>query len=214
MEQHVDPHLTATAATAESRPAVASVQVGDAWSLGLAAFATTTFVFGLGFTTIWGSHPATASVLSLALIYGGAIQVLGGIWAFARRQGFPAVALCSFGAFYVSYYVFQHSVVPSLTPGDASVATEIYLLAWLILSTYIFLGALQVSGAAAVTYFFWWLTYLLLVIGTFLGNSDVTIGGGAAGVATAAAAWYGSCALLVNDLSGKSLLPLLAMRQR
>jgi uncharacterized protein len=180
--------------------------IADARALGLAAFATTTFVFGLSYTTIWNTQPSVESALALALVFGGAIQILAGIWAFARRQTFPAVAFCSFGAFYVAYYLFVHTIAAGLSSADLATATSVFLLAWLILSTYVALAALRVSMATAVTYFFWWLTYLLLVIGEFLGNGNVIIGGGAAGVATAAFAWYVSCALLVNDTSGRRIL--------
>lgn len=182
--------------------------VADPRSLGLAAFATTTFAFGLSYTTIWNN--GVAAVLALALVYGGAIQVLAGIWAFARRLVFPAVAFCSFGAFYVGYYLFLRSVAPGLRPADATTALAVFLLAWLIFSFYVFLAALRVSAAAAVTYFFWALTYLLLVIGLLISNSNVLIGGGAAGVATAAVAWYGSSAHLINDAFGKEVLPLVS----
>lgn len=178
----------------------------DARSLGLAAFATTTFAYGLSYTTIWSPGSSAAMALTLALVFGGAIQILAGIWAFGRRQAFPAVAYCSYGAFYVSYYVFIHTVAGGLSGGDLQTATSVFLLAWLILSAYILVAATRVTLATGVTYFFWWLSYLLLVIGEFLGNSNVIIGGGAAAIASAGAAWYVSAALLVNDTAGKKIL--------
>jgi hypothetical protein len=180
--------------------------VVDARSLGLAAFATTTFVYGLSYTTIWSPGSSAAMALTLALVYGGAIQILAGIWAFGRRQTFPAVVYCSFGAFYVSYYVFVHTVASGLSGADLQTATSVYLLAWLILSAYILVAAARVTPATGITYFFWWLSYLLLVIGEFLGNSNVIIGGGAAAIASAGAAWYVSAALLINDSAGKKVL--------
>lgn len=180
--------------------------LSDARALGLAAFATTTFLFGLSYTTIWNISPGVQSTLALALVFGGAIQILAGIWAFARRQGFPAVAFCSFGAFYISYYVFTHTTSVGLASGDLATANALFFLAWLILSSYVFIAAARVSVATGIAYFFWWLTYLLLVIGEFLGNGNVIIGGGAAGVATAGFAWYASCALLVNETAGRRIL--------
>lgn len=213
MEQHTDPLYSSDSGS--TRAADGNTTLGvDARSLGLAAFATTTFVFGLSQTTIWSASSNARMALTLMLVYGGAIQILAGIWAFARRQAFPAVVFCSFGAFYISYYLFERSIAPGLSGVDLTTVSEIYLLSWLIFSFYVFLAALRVSSAAAAIYFFWWLTYLLLVIGNFLGNADVLIGGGAAGVATAAAAWYASCAFLVNDVSGKQVLPLFPARQR
>lgn len=195
-----------TGGEAPHRPTPDLGLVADPRALGLAAFATTTFAFGLSYTTIWDA--SVASTLALALVYGGAIQVLAGIWAFARRLTFPAVVFCSFGAFYVAYYVFVRSIELGLRGADITTALAVFLLAWLIFSFYVFLAAIAVSVTATVIYFFWTLTYLLLVIGLFLGNSNVEIGGGAAGVAAAAAAWYASCAFLVNHTFSKDLLPL------
>jgi uncharacterized protein len=201
------------AVTSREPPARSSRELGpvaDPRALGLAAFATTTFIFGLSFTTIWDA--SVTSVLALALVYGGAIQILAGIWAFARRLTFAATAFCSFGAFYITYYVFTRFTESNVRGSDALTAQAVFLLAWLILSSYVLIAAVRVSGTAVVIYFFWALTYLLLVIGYFLPNLNVTIGGGAAGIATAAAAWYASCAFLVNDTSGKDILPLFSSR--
>ena len=135
----------------EAAPVGSSPQLGlvaDPRSLGLAAFATTTFVFGLSYTTIWDA--SVASALALALVYGGAIQVLAGIWAFARRLVFPAVTFCSFGAFYVGYYVFVRSIEPTLRGADISTGLAVFLLAWLIFSFYVLIASLRVSGIAAV----------------------------------------------------------------
>ncbi len=197
------------AATAPVRGIQEFGPVADPTSLGLAAFATTTFVFGLSYTTLWSTDAGVASTLQLALVYGGAIQVLAGIWAFARRLTFPAVTFCSYGAFYVAYYVYATSIAPGLHGGDVATSFALFLLAWLIFSSYVGIASLRVSGTNAAVYFFWWLAYLLLVIGEFLGNTNVIIGGGAAAIASAGAAWYTSGALLINHTFGKDHLPLL-----
>ena len=207
--------------TAEAGPAAVPARpmheiglVADPTSLGLAAFATTTFVFGLSYTTLWNSNVSVASTLQLALIYGGAIQVLAGIWAFARRSTFPAVTFCSYGAFYVGYYVYITSIAPGVRGRDAATSLALFLLAWMIFSSYVWIASLQVSGVDAAVFFFWWLAYLLLVIGEFLGNTNVIIGGGAAAIASAATAWYASGALLINVTFGKDRLPLFATHSR
>jgi hypothetical protein len=210
MEASPDPSA-ASSGVASGRIEERSMRgAADPRALGLAAFATSTFAFGLFQTTVW---PAGASAaLALALIYGGGIQVLAGIWAFVRRLPFAASAFCSFGAFYVSYYVFVQLIAPGLSSSDSTTARGVYLLSWLIFSSYVLVAAFGVSGVATVIYFFWWLTYLLLVIGDFLPNGTIVIAGGAAGVATAAAAWYGSAAFLVNDTFGVKVLPLFNFR--
>ncbi|MGH9303651.1 MAG: acetate uptake transporter [Acidimicrobiales bacterium] len=186
--------------------------IADPRALGYAAFATTTFVFGLALTTIWSS--AAVSALSLILVYGGAIQILAGIWAFARRLTFASTVFCSFGAFYVAYYLLVHTVHPGLSASAATTAMAVFLLSWLILSSFVLVAATRVNGAAATVYFFWWLTFLLLVIGEFIGSPNLLIAGGAAGIASAAAAWYASGAFLLNETSGSTIVPLFEYRAR
>jgi hypothetical protein len=207
-------HSTVGADSSKTGVQTASqVSPADPRALGLAAFATTTFVFGLSFTTIWDAN-VTAGVIALALAYGGAVQILAGIWAFARRLTFDATTFCSYGAFYLAYFFFTRSIAPNLPGSDVSDALAVFLLAWLIFTAYVLVAAADVSRALLVVYFFWTLTYLLLVIGYFQQSTNVVIAGGAAGIASAAAAWYCSCASLLKHTSGHDLSQLLASRIR
>ncbi len=83
-----------------SSPTAAAVNPA---ALGLAAFALTTFVLSFGNA---GIIPAGAVpvVFSLALFYGGAIQVLAGLWEFAQKNTFGGAAFCSYGAFWMSFW--------------------------------------------------------------------------------------------------------------
>ena len=49
-------------------------------------------------------------VAALALAYGGAAQLLAGIWEFRTGNTFGAVAFCSYGAFWISFYFIVQSV--------------------------------------------------------------------------------------------------------
>lgn len=181
--------------------------VADPRSLGLAAFATTTFLFGMSYTTLWPT--AVTGALTLALVFGGAIQVLAGIWAFAKRLTFASTVFCSFGAFYVSYYLLFHSSLTGLHGNDLNIALGSFFLAWLIFSSYAVLASLQVSGVAMAILLFWMVAYLLLVIGYLSnGSTNLFIGAGAAAIASAGCAWYGSAAFLVNETFGSERLPI------
>ena len=84
----------------------------DPAPLGLAAFAMTTFALSLANANIWG--PGAAAALALALVYGGAVQLLAGMWEFVRQNTFGALAFSSYGAFWISYYVFGKFTVGGL----------------------------------------------------------------------------------------------------
>ena len=93
-------------------PALQSV--ADPAPLGLAAFAMTTFALSLMNANIWPA--AIFPALALALVYGGFAQLLAGMWEFVRKNTFGALAFTSYGAFWISYYVFVKFLVGALKP--------------------------------------------------------------------------------------------------
>lgn len=184
----------------------------DPAPLGLAGFAMTTFALSLGNADIWGA--AAAPALALALVYGGGVQLIAGIWEFTRKNTFGALAFCSYGAFWISYYVFVKFVAPGLHPADASVAAGVFLLGWTIFTFYLAIASFRVSGAVAAVLVLLTATYILLTIGAFQNQLTLTKWGGYIGIATAAAAWYASFAGVVNETFKKALIPTLPLAPR
>jgi succinate-acetate transporter protein len=180
-------------------------RVADPAPLGLAAFAMTTFALSIANTNIWGAAGSTA--LALALVYGGTVQLFAGMWEFVRKNTFGALAFASYGAFWISYYVLAKFILPGVKPADIPVATGVFLLCWTIFTFYMMLATARVSGAVAAVFVVLEITFVLLTIGAFNSNANVTKAGGWFGVATAALAWYASCAGVVNETFKKSVLP-------
>src|ERR1700721_2627173 len=88
----------------------------DPAPLGLAAFAMTTFALSISNTNIWG--PGADAALALALVYGGGVQLLAGMWEFVRKNTFGALAFSSFGAFWIAYYVLLKFIAPTVSAAD------------------------------------------------------------------------------------------------
>lgn len=185
-------------------------RVADPAPLGLAAFAMTTFALSVSNAKIWG--PAADSALALALVYGGAVQLLAGMWEFVRKNTFGALAFSSYGAFWISYYVFVKFIVGGLTSqADVSVAVGVFLLGWTIFTAYMTVPSLRVSGAVAAVFVLLTVTFVLLTIGAFQDQANLTKWGGYVGIATAAAAWYASFAGVVNETFKKAIIPTLPL---
>jgi len=184
--------------------------VADPAPLGLAAFAMTTFALSISNANIW---PAGAdAALALALVYGGAAQLLAGMWEFARRNTFGALAFTSYGAFWISYYVFVKFVAPGIkTPADVGVAVGVFLLGWTIFTFYMIFASLRVSGAVVVVFVLLTVTFVFLTIGAFNSSMGANKIGGWFGLATAAAAWYASFGGVVNETFKKTVIPLLPL---
>jgi succinate-acetate transporter protein len=179
--------------------------VADPAPLGLAAFAMTTFALSIGNTNIWG--PGASAALALALVYGGGAQLLAGMWEFVRKNTFGALAFTSYGAFWISYYVFSKFILPGVAAKDVAVAAGVFLLGWTIFTAYMTIASLRVSLAVLTVFVLLTATFVLLTIGAFQGIANVTKAGGWLGIATAAAAWYASFAGVVNETFKKSIIP-------
>jgi hypothetical protein len=181
----------------------------DPAPLGLAGFAMTTFALSLSNANIWG--PAAASALALALVYGGGVQLLAGMWEFVRKNTFGALAFSSYGAFWISYYVLAKFVLTGAAASDAQIAAGTFLLGWTIFTFYTMIASFRVSGAVAAVFVLLTATFILLTIGAFQNSTSLTKWGGYIGIATAAAAWYASFAGVVNETFKRALIPTLPL---
>lgn len=184
-------------------------RVADPAPLGLAAFAMTTFALSMSNANVWG--PGADAALALALVYGGGVQVLAGMWEFVRKNTFGAVAFSSFGGFWIAYYVFVKLVAPGMKASDVPVAVGVFLLGWAIFTFYMTIASFRVSGAVVAVFVLLTVTFVLLTIGAFESSSGWTKAGGWIGVATAAAAWYASFAGVVNETFKKPVIPTLPL---
>ncbi len=181
-----------------------SLSVADPGPLGLAAFALTTFLLGLAFTGILkGTFPNI--VIPVALFYGGAAQIVAGIFEFFNRNTFGATAFTSYGAFWMAFAgVF---ILPGVAPALGSNSVALFDLAFTIFTLYMMIGSFRVNTALSVVFVLLFLAFLTLTIGAFGSASMTTIGGWLA-ILTAIAAWYTSFAGVLNSVSGKVVLPV------
>lgn len=145
-------------------------RAADPAPLGLAAFAMTTFALSIGNTNVWG--PGADAALALALVYGGGVQLLAGMWEFVRKNTFGALAFSSYGAFWIAYYVFVKFVAPGIKPTDAPVAVGVFLLGWTIFTFYMTIPSFRVSGAVAAVFVLLTITFVLLTVGAFQSSMN------------------------------------------
>jgi succinate-acetate transporter protein len=184
----------------------------DPGPLGLAAFAMTTFVLSMFNAKLVGSGGEPV-VLGLAVAYGGLAQLLAGMWEFRTGNTFGAVAFTSFGAFWISFFVLVTFFAPNIPTADAGHAVGLYLWAWAIFTTYMFVASLRTTGAVALVFFLLAVTFILLGAGNSGAHESVIKWGGYLGLATAAAAWYASFAAVTNSTFGRTVLPVAPLKR-
>jgi succinate-acetate transporter protein len=165
----------------------------------------TTFVLSI-FNANLVSEKGLPVVLGLALAYGGIVQLVAGIWEFRNGNTFGAVAFCSYGGFWLSFWALEVFYAKDIG-GNVGHAVGVYLWAWAIFTAYMTVASLRVSLAVFAVFALLTATYILLAAGAVGGNHTVTHWGGYVGLATAAAAWYASFAVVTNSTFRRTLLP-------
>jgi uncharacterized protein len=205
---------TARARVAQSGDGIARVLpiTADPGPLGLGAFAMTTFVLSMFNADLVGKGGETV-VLGLALAYGGIAQLLAGMWEFRTGNTFGAVAFTSFGAFWLSFWALNQLYVKDIPAADAGHAIGLYLIAWGIFTTYMWVASFRVSVAVMLVFFALAITFFLLGIGNAGAHPDIVKAGGWAGLVTAAIAWYASFAAVVNSTFDRIVLPVRELKR-
>ncbi|HEV3387826.1 MAG TPA: acetate uptake transporter [Solirubrobacteraceae bacterium] len=193
----------------------------DPGPLGLAAFAGTTFMLSLVNSGLVGTHRLPGGgllpmIAALALAYGGIAQFAAGLWEFRTGNTFGAVAFCSYGAFWISFFFIVQSVGQN-APTEVFSGLGLYLWMWGIFTTYMFIASLRTTGAVAVVFLLLAITFFILGIGnaSLAGGTAATNGtiklGGWFGIVTAIAAWYASFAAVVNSTYGRVVAPVMPL---
>jgi uncharacterized protein len=180
--------------------------IADPGPLGLAAFALTTFILSISNARL---VPAELGALfvPLGLFYGGLAQILAGMWEFKRNNTFAAVAFTTYGSFWLALgtMVILETLQILNFGVSGHVAIGLYLTAFTIFTTYMWIGTFRINNALLAVFTFLEVTFILLVLAEFGIISSVP--GGFFGLITAACAWYASAAGILNPLYGRTLLP-------
>jgi hypothetical protein len=196
-----------TTRTAPSPPAATAETIADPAPLGLAAFALTTFVLSM-FNAGLVDAKGEPIVLGLALAYGGAAQLLAGMWEFRKGNTFGATAFSSYGAFWISFWAYVAFFAKGIPEANRGTAAGLYLIAWGIFTTYMWVASLRTTAAVNLVFLLLAVTFFVLGIGDAIGNDTISKLGGWIGLATAVAAWYASFAGVTNFTFGREVLPV------
>lgn len=179
--------------------------IADPGPLGLACFALTTFCLSMVNAGLVVKE-AVSVVIALALVYGGSVQILAGMWEYKKNNVFGATAFASFGAFWVSFGVFETlgALKIFVVPPQGVL---MFLSAWTIFTIYMWIGSFATNKALATTFTLLVIAFILLDLGA-AGNASAHTWGGYFGILTAIVAWYTSAAGVLNTVYGRVVLPV------
>jgi uncharacterized protein len=184
---------------------VVSEKLANPAPLGLAGFGITTLLLNVVNAGIIPKD-SIGMVLPVGLFYGGLAQLLAGMWEAKKNNTFGFTAFSSFGAFWMAFAVMELLAMNGAIQPIPKGGLTVFLIAWGIFTTYMFIGTIKISVALMVVFAGLAVLFYLLAIGVH--NADVHKFAGYEGLFTAGAALYASAAGVINETWGRNLLPL------
>jgi uncharacterized protein len=171
-------------------------------------------LFGFGMTTILlnlhnsGFFEMDSMILAMGIFYGGLAQVVAGVLEGKKGNTFGLTAFTSYGFFWLSLVALM--IMPKLGWMSAPATTGMvaYLTMWGIFTALLFIGTLQISRALQVVFASLALLFFLLAISDATGSVVLKHITGFEGIFCGAAAIYTGAAQVLNEVYGKTILPL------
>lgn len=173
--------------------------------LGLLAFGLTTVLLNLHNAGIFEMN---SMILAMGIFYGGIAQIIAGIMEAKKNNTFGLVAFVSYGSFWLTLVALI--VMPKLgwIPAASENAMVAYLIMWGIFTGLLFIGTLRISKALQFVFATLTILFFLLAIGDATGNATIKSFTGYEGIICGASAIYTGMGTLLNEVYGKTILPL------
>ena len=196
---------------ASAGPAKAEVVLANPAPLGLMGFGMTTVLLNL-----WnaGAIPLDSPILTMGLFYGGIAQIVAGAFEFRKGNTFGTTAFLSYGLFWESFAFIVLFSTMHVVPFTPSTSLAAYLFMWGLFTLMMFIGTLRLNGALMFVFGSLFILFFLLAAGNAWGNSSVTTFAGYEGIICGLSAMYASSAQVLNEVYGRTVLPIFPVKPR
>jgi len=173
--------------------------------LGLLAFGMTTVLLNLHNA---GLYELNSMILAMGIFYGGTAQVIAGIMEWKKNNTFGTTAFISYGFFWLTLVALI--VLPKLgwAAPTSSLAMASFLGLWGFFTLLMFIGTLKLSKALQVVFGTLVVLFLLLAVSDATGNALLKTIAGYEGLVCGFSAIYAAMAQVLNEVYGKTILPL------
>jgi succinate-acetate transporter protein len=186
-------------------PAPVKDGIANPAPLGLCAFGMTTVLLNLHNSGIFEMN---SMILAMGIFYGGLAQVIAGIIEAKKNNTFGLTAFTSYGFFWLS--LVGLIVMPKL--GWVAPASEgamvAYLSIWGLFTFGLFFGTLRINCALQFVFGSLTVLFILLAVGDSTGNDSIKHLAGYEGIICGASAIYTGIANVLNEIYGRSVLPI------
>ena len=172
-------------------------------------------LMGFGMTTILlnihnaGFYPLDTMILAMGIFYGGIAQIIAGIMEFKKGNTFGTTAFTSYGLFWLTLVFLL--VLPKMGWWDISqnsLSFSWYLFMWGLFTFGMFIGTLKLNRALQVVFLSLVVLFWLLALHHALGSKAIGILAGWEGIFCGLSAFYASIAQVLNEVYGRTVLPI------
>lgn len=186
-------------------PVTVKDNIANPAPLGLCAFGMTTVLLNLANA---GFIEVSPMILAMGIFYGGLAQVIAGTIEAKKNNTFGLTAFTSYGFFWLS--LVGLIVMPSMgwlsKPSDCSMSA--YLAIWGLFTFLMFFGTLKLNRALQFVFGSLTILFILLALKDGTGNKGFGTIAGYEGIICGLSAIYTGMAVLLNELYGKTVLPI------
>lgn len=186
-------------------------RTADPAPLGLLGFGLTTFLLNLHNA---GAFPINSMILAMGLCYGGAAQIIAGIFEFTKGNLFAMIAFMSYGFFWWSlvFLLVFPKLGWALAPDD--IAFGCYLFIWGIFTLIMFVATIFKKAPMMLSFVFFTVVLLFALLAATKWSraagkenwEEVEVAAGVEGVICGLSAIYMAAAEILNGFAGRTIL--------
>lgn len=175
---------------------------GNPAVVGLAGFGMTTLLLqmhNLGWMEF-------GPVLAMGIIFGGLAQFIAGFQEQKMGNNFGFGAFVSYGAFWIGLSIIKLLNFYQVYPSNGT-DVGFFLLGWTLYTGIMLYASLRIHKAMVITFATLFIGFVLLVAEHF-GCPEAGTWAAIDLIGCAFAAWYMMAGIIINDLAGKTVLPM------
>lgn len=173
--------------------------------LGLLGFGMTTILLNLHNA---GFFELNAMILTMGVFYGGIAQIIAGGMEWKKGNTFGTTAFLSYGLFWLTLVGLILLPEFGLADAPSKIAMGWYLTMWGILTLFFFIGTFRLNHALQFVFASLTILFFLLALGDFTGDPVFTVAAGYEGIICGLSAMYTAIAQVLNEVYGKTVLPV------
>lgn len=172
-------------------------------------------LLGFGMTTILlnihnaGFFELNAMIMAMGIFVWGIAQVIAGIQERKKNNTFGATAFTAYWFFWIALVTTW--ILPKMNIGITK-ADELSMGFFLairgVFTLFMFIGTLKINRALQTVFGSLTILFILLAVGDFTGIGSIKIIAGYEGIFCGLAAIYACAAQILNEVYGKTILPV------